>query len=325
MTSAPVRQPPPQMRPEFEADLVSVIIPTFRRAHMIGRVLDSVRSQSYRPIEVLVVDDGSGDDTGAVVRQWAQAHESDDLRVRLFELDHGGAPRARNTGLAHSAGEFIQFLDSDDQLCPDKWTREVRALKASGLRYVWSAFAYTTDPGNTPCAAESTPPRIVRGAAVPSRIIGLYRRSLCLDVGPWDERLRRFQDWEYNARVAGIEAQVVSCSGIGYVILTHDGARIDDVSTHANYEAALAACDAAASRCEAMPNKLVFRDRIARAYVNAAVRELQRGDAERFRVICARAMPLASRQRRFKLRIMGVFAGLLGARATLRIIRSAYR
>jgi glycosyltransferase involved in cell wall biosynthesis len=305
--------------------VVSVIIPTFRRAHMVERALDSVRSQSYKPIEVLVIDDGSDDGTAATVQQWAKTHGHDDFRVRFLEQEHRGAPRARNTGLAHCTGEFIQYLDSDDTLCPDKFIKEVAALRASGLRYAWSSFSYSTgtSPGSA-CVAGDAEPRVVSGAAVPSRVVGLYRRSLCVDVGPWDERLRRFQDWEYNARVAGTESRVVSCSGTGYVIVAHSGERIDNISRDENYEAVSAVCEVAIARCDTMAHKGVFRDRIARAYVNSALMELRSGNGARFVTACSCAIPLASRQRRMKLAGMRFLAAVLGVRATRRVVALLY-
>jgi glycosyltransferase involved in cell wall biosynthesis len=101
---------------EMDAELVTVIIPTYNRAHLVTGALDSVYEQTYRPIECIVVDDGSTDDTVQVVEDWKRAHNSDDFCVRLFQQENQGAPVARNHGMEQAKGELLLFLDSDDAL-----------------------------------------------------------------------------------------------------------------------------------------------------------------------------------------------------------------
>ncbi len=91
--------------------LVTVVIPTFNRAGMIGQALDSVLAQSYPSREVVVVDDGSTDNTAAVVRAYG------DL-VRYVRTERGGVAHARNVGMRHARGRYLTFLDSDDLLYP---------------------------------------------------------------------------------------------------------------------------------------------------------------------------------------------------------------
>jgi glycosyltransferase involved in cell wall biosynthesis len=98
--------------------LVSVIIPTFNRSRYIGEAVESVIAQDYPKVEVIVVDDGSTDDTEAKVRAFGD-------RVRYFRTEHGGVARARNIGTRHAGGEFITYLDSDDRHCP--YTIELQA------------------------------------------------------------------------------------------------------------------------------------------------------------------------------------------------------
>lgn len=101
-------------------ELVSVIIPTYNRADFIIKTLDSVLKQSYRPIEILIVDDGSKDNTKEVVEKWARFHKRDDFNLRYFKQKRAGAPVARNTGIKEAKGRYLQFLDSDDLLMPQK-------------------------------------------------------------------------------------------------------------------------------------------------------------------------------------------------------------
>src|ERR1700722_14569573 len=96
---------------------VSVVIPTYNRADLLPRAIESALAQTRPPAEVVIVDDGSTDDTASVVAQYA--HRDAD-RVRLLRVPNGGVARARNAGLAATRSEWIALLDSDDVWAPDK-------------------------------------------------------------------------------------------------------------------------------------------------------------------------------------------------------------
>jgi glycosyltransferase involved in cell wall biosynthesis len=100
--------------------LVSVLIPCFNGRRFIAQTLRSVMAQTYRPLEVIVVDDGSTDGSADEVKQFAD--------VKLIRQQNAGAASARNVALAHSRGEFIQYLDADDLLSPDKIALQMARL-----------------------------------------------------------------------------------------------------------------------------------------------------------------------------------------------------
>src|SRR5690606_36556858 len=105
--------------------LVSIIIPTFNRAHLIGETLDSVLAQTYQNWECIVVDDGSTDKTEATVGAYLKR----DARFRLFKRpDHKpkGANACRNYGFEKSKGEYVQWFDSDDLMHPEKLTIKIK-------------------------------------------------------------------------------------------------------------------------------------------------------------------------------------------------------
>lgn len=108
--------------------LVSIIIPTYNRATFIEETLDSVWNQTYRPIEVLIVDDGSTDQTKQVVDEWEKKHIYKDFQVLYFYQKNTGAPTARNTGMKNATGRFLQFLDSDDFLMPEKLDLQINLM-----------------------------------------------------------------------------------------------------------------------------------------------------------------------------------------------------
>lgn len=100
----------------MDENLISIIIPTFNRAHLIGETLDSVLAQTYTNWECIVVDDGSTDDTLRLLN----TYKTNDNRFKIFERERlpKGAPTCRNIGLNKAKGTFIIFLDSDDYLLP---------------------------------------------------------------------------------------------------------------------------------------------------------------------------------------------------------------
>jgi GT2 family glycosyltransferase len=110
----------------MSAPLVSVIVPTYNRAYCLNRAVDSVLAQTYANCEVLIVDDGSTDDTAARVSQWYGRRAN----VRYIQQENGGVSAARNTGLNAARGELIALLDSDDVWLRWKIELQVACLAA---------------------------------------------------------------------------------------------------------------------------------------------------------------------------------------------------
>lgn len=100
--------------------MISVIIPAYNVENYIGRTLDSVLGQTFPDLEIIVVDDGSQDGTGAVIDRYAAAHPH---RLTALHIPNGGVTHARLTGAAHARGEWIGFVDSDDVIEPDMYER----------------------------------------------------------------------------------------------------------------------------------------------------------------------------------------------------------
>ena len=121
--------------------MVSVVIPTHNRARIIGAAIASVLRGSHQNLEVVVVDDGSTDDTRSVVEQYGP-------RVRYVCQQNAGVSAARNFGFAHARGEFIALLDSDDAFLPWKLEAQVRVLRANPeVGMVWTDMSAVTPEG----------------------------------------------------------------------------------------------------------------------------------------------------------------------------------
>lgn len=206
MPSGPAHDdPPPAPR---VPGLVSVVVPVYNRAGLLLEAVGSALAQAYRPLEVLIVDDGSRDETGGVAERLAREHDE----VRALHRPNGGPGLARETGRGHARGEFIQYLDSDDLLLPGKLAAQVGGLRARpecGVSYGYTQ--YRDADGRlrrdrwkpTGHAAERLFPSFLRerwwetGAA-------LWRASACDVVGPWSA-LRLEEDWEYDCRLAALD------------------------------------------------------------------------------------------------------------------------
>lgn len=186
--------------------LVTTIIPVFNRESMLRVAVESVLNQTYRPIEVVVVDDGSTDSTGVIADRLAEAHP---LEVRVIHQSNTGVGSAREAGRLAARGEFIQHLDSDDILLPEKFEKQVAGLRSQpecGASYGWTRLRFA-DGTLTTIPARRTGERMERmfPAMLQSRWwhtpTPLYRASVIAAAGPW-LNLRNEEDWEYDARIA---------------------------------------------------------------------------------------------------------------------------
>jgi glycosyltransferase involved in cell wall biosynthesis len=191
--------------------LVSVILPVFNGAEFVGCALESVMLQTYRNLEILVVNDGSTDETGAIVERCAAL----DSRVRVITQANAGVARARNRALAESAGEFIAPIDADDLWSPDKIARQLKCMlgagEETGLVYSW--WVWIDGKGTV---LDRSPRWTIQGNALEELIfinftgnasVPLYRRRCLEDIGGYNEALAAehaggCEDWEVALRVA---------------------------------------------------------------------------------------------------------------------------
>jgi hypothetical protein len=190
-------------------DLVSTIIPVFNRPVQLREAVRSVLAQSYRPLEIIIVDDGSTDqETFALAKSLEALHPG---VIRAVTKPNGGPGLAREAGRQLVRGEFIQYLDSDDVLLPEKFAMQVGALRRrpdAGVAYGKTRFRHadgTVEPGAWKDSG------IERDAMFPTFLndrwwdtpTPLYRRTVCDAAGAWtDARIE--EDWEYDCRIAAL-------------------------------------------------------------------------------------------------------------------------
>jgi glycosyltransferase involved in cell wall biosynthesis len=189
----------------MEKQIISVIIPLYNRSGFIVEALESIRAQEYRPVEVIVVDDGSTDESFLVATAWANSNRDPGLfDVSVIQQDNQGAPAARNQGFSASSGSLIQFLDSDDLLLPGKFTEACAIFSAdSEIDLVYGPWVlrqdgvdrcmWGPDLESRPWVAEVVIKYLWTAAPI-------YRRNVVDAAGPWNTSLRRSQDREFCAR-----------------------------------------------------------------------------------------------------------------------------
>jgi glycosyltransferase involved in cell wall biosynthesis len=189
--------------------LVSVILPTYNRAHCLGAAIDSVLNQSMDDLELIVVDDGSTDTTADVVA-------GVDRRVRYIRQPNRGVSAARNCGIRLARGRWISFIDSDDEWLPHKLHRQISELRCFPVAQVHGPNLQLQMPGGRAmdlftlrCRGELTRrPRLVERPLALTlascfMLQGiLVSRGACLAAGPFDTRMPLYEDFDFINRLA---------------------------------------------------------------------------------------------------------------------------
>lgn len=204
------REASPEPLPGGDGELVSVVIPAYNAAATLDETLSSVRGQTHRALDIIVVDDGSRDETVAIARR----HAAEDPRVRIITQENAGVAAARNTGWASAASDYIAFVDADDLWRSSKIARQLEALKADdavGLVYCWFQII---DAANT--IIDAPKPRYFAGDVLDDICCGnfigngssvLVRRHVLEAVGGFEPGLRAkdaqgSEDYLFYCRVA---------------------------------------------------------------------------------------------------------------------------
>jgi len=193
----------------------SVVIPSYDSADTLPRTIDSVLSQTADDLEVIVVDDASSDDTEAV----ATGYDDDRVRFTAHETNKGGSA-ARNTGIELAEGEYVAFLDADDEWYPRKLSRQIRALEKRPNGYVGAHCARSFDRSTAAQVGYSlarlvgarrpNPPKegsdevireVLLGHVSPGASTLLVELETLTEMGGFDTSFPRHQDWEFLIRM----------------------------------------------------------------------------------------------------------------------------
>ncbi len=203
--------------------LVSIVIPAYNAERTVAEAIQSAIGQTWPRKEIIVVDDGSSDRTAEIVDRFAPT-------VRLISSKNRGISAAVNLAVQHSHGDYIQELDADDLLTPDKIERQLSALRAGDSKRIllsspWASFYYRTRNArfvnHALCHDLSPVEWLLRKLGenlYMQNATWLVSRELVQAAGPWDTRLHYDQDGEYFARVlsASTGTRFVPGTGVFY-------------------------------------------------------------------------------------------------------------
>lgn len=179
---------------------VSIVIPVYNMASYVGEAISSALDQSFNDLEVIVVDDGSTDETPDIARSF-------DDRVRYLRLEHSGVANAMNAGIAASHGEYVNVLDADDTLCPDATRTEAQLLDANpNVGFVYGRTQEVDADGRplrirnypkTACGLQHSRQaikRLLRGNVIVSSTV-MFRRSCFEESGGFRQQCVPGEDW----------------------------------------------------------------------------------------------------------------------------------
>jgi glycosyltransferase involved in cell wall biosynthesis len=186
--------------------LVSIIIPTYNRAHCIEQAIRSALKQTFRDFELIIADDGSTDGTEQAVTRMGEP------AVRFVRKANGGCSSARNFGVANASGKYVAFLDSDDEWDP-RWLETTVAMMEAdaGVGAVYGSLALVGADGSDKGVFDLSVGGQYREASVPyvlsqaSGLLGsniIARREVVQQIGGWDETFPTSGDFEFGLRLA---------------------------------------------------------------------------------------------------------------------------
>lgn len=183
--------------------IISVVIPAYNAETTISETIASVQNQTFSDIEIIIINDGSTDQTLNIVQNFT------DPRIKVFSYENGGLPVARNRGIDRATGEFISFIDADDLWTPDKLEKQLASLKANSKAAVAYSWTQTIDrQGNLLHRYNSI---FLEGDVYSELLVNnfigngsniLVRQEAISTVGKFDPKLKSCEDWDFYIRLA---------------------------------------------------------------------------------------------------------------------------
>lgn len=199
-----------------KSPLVSIIMPVYNRESMLMNTLQSIAEQTYRPLELILVDNGSEDNSLALCHQFQAENHDGFFRTQVLQELKKGANAARNTGLSQASGDYLMFFDSDDIMYPDCIARIVTQLALNDFPKA-IAVPYTVvfpngKRGRRPHYFSANPADQLFDILICTHNVCL-RRTLPEKTGSWVEDLQRWQDLEFGFRVLLLTNDLIWITG----------------------------------------------------------------------------------------------------------------
>ncbi len=196
--------------------MISIIVPSYNSSHLISTTLDSVLESTYHDYEVLIIDDGSTDNTIEVIEPYLN-----DQRFQYIYQENQGLSGARNTGIKIAKGDYLVFLDSDDVILPEKLQQQTNYLKQHpvvDLVYSNSQWFVEDDLNNTlpvkfPVYEGDVLPYLLFGNFIHVNSV-MVRASIVKQLGGFDVNFRELEDWDLWMRLAIQKSRFAHTPGI---------------------------------------------------------------------------------------------------------------
>ncbi len=218
----------------LDRPLVSIIIPVFNRSNVVMATLKNIFDNQYRPIDLILVDDGSTDDTLKVLELFKGQYQEQEFSVKVFSQSNQGAPVARNLGYSHSTGEFIQFLDSDDYIDPQKFLQQIALMQNDNADFGLCDFnmKYLEDDKTVYHSNKSKLNKVIKSYGSFGCGSPLQTRELANKVS-WNPKLPRKQDVDYFLKSALMSNKIAY---INKPLYTYVRSSKDDNRISASYD-----------------------------------------------------------------------------------------
>ncbi len=215
---------------------VSIVIPCFNVQEHVPKALESALAQRHPDVEIVCVDDGSTDGTARIIGEYADRYQQ---RVRIIRQQNKGACAARNAGAAATTGEYLQFLDADDLILPDKIAAQVALAEASGSpALVIGDFEQMMPDGlllPAPALYHQPWMALIR-TRMGTTSANLWSRRMLLAVGGWNEQLASSQDYDLMFRAMKQGATIAWDPHIRTHVLKREIGSISRTGVLANWE-----------------------------------------------------------------------------------------
>lgn len=215
---------------------ITIIIPVYNRAEVLMRTLLSVLAQTYRPLHVVLVDNGSTDASLELLQHFKEEHEAPDFKVTVCAESVRGAAAARNRGLDEAASEWVMFFDSDDEMAPSLVERYAAAIADNPQAdIVYTDVEIVSDENGASCIKYAPRKNMLSGNIFHSYLSTqryIVRKATVEAAGRWNPQMLGWNDWELGVRLLLTTSRMVKLSTPHPLVLVHAHA---DSITGRNY------------------------------------------------------------------------------------------
>lgn len=203
----------------------SIIIPVYNRVAFLPRLFASLTALTYRPLQIILIDDGSVDGSLDCCRNFQAQPHTDGLHITVLNGGHKGACAARNAGVHAAEGDYLYFFDSDDEMSPDFFRDVEQALASAPSADLVCARVRLYFPDGTTRVRDSlfsaSPSHQIISAMLSTQSM-VIRKSFFQACGGWDEALARWNDWELGTRLLLRSPKVVWLERVYHKIHQHE-------------------------------------------------------------------------------------------------------